>query len=591
MENPNFLKQKYNLHNASEVESAAERTEIRTDGKVPQNPEAHIQNYLDRFKEITDRKDPEERERGIEALKKVLIDKFVTTYEEIPESYWKSQENIMRERGQLGDWQTASEKEKEKTKQQLSETLLADQEASLEQWIDYIVSSDSDYMPDYLKYWVFRSITGLQEYDKDKKEFRKRTNGDVKQFPDLNQEALSYLIDSVLKKYQGESPEWNYDIQPEEREKFQQYLNQENFSKLYGWSVEQINPIPEHLLLVTEGEWKKYDQGSDHKLLNQSIQSKGTGWCTAGENTAKTQLSTGDFYVYYTLDDEKNPTIPRIAIRMEGDSIAEVRGIAYKQNLDPYIGDVLAKKLEEFPDKEQYLKKERDMKQLTEIDRKTKVGEQLIRDELVFLYEIDNKIEGFGYQTDPRIAELRDARDVNADLPIIFECAHEDIAHSVSEIGENTKVYIGELEPGIFNLLPEKIEHMYTKFPEEQIKFRHMLSTGITDGVEVSVGMLGFKKWTHYRDIGKRAEELGLELYPEPGLELYPTVRHQQIGEYLYVDMKMINDSDDLPDRPRMFGAYRPADGLWLDVDGGRGGSGWVPKGRFVFLRPHKSEL
>ncbi len=68
MENPNFLKNKYNLHNAPETESAAKRTEKRTGEKVPQGPEAQIQNYLDRFKEIIGRKEPAKRERGIEAL-------------------------------------------------------------------------------------------------------------------------------------------------------------------------------------------------------------------------------------------------------------------------------------------------------------------------------------------------------------------------------------------------------------------------------------------------------------------------------------------------------------------------------------------
>jgi len=74
---PEFLKQKYDLHNSDEVESAKERTEVRTGEQLPQNPDLLIQNYLDRFKEITDRDNPEKRQRGIEALKKILHDKFV----------------------------------------------------------------------------------------------------------------------------------------------------------------------------------------------------------------------------------------------------------------------------------------------------------------------------------------------------------------------------------------------------------------------------------------------------------------------------------------------------------------------------------
>lgn len=60
-----LLKQKYDLHNAPEVAEAARRTEIRTGIAVPQNPADRIQNYLNRFREITNREDPQTRERGM----------------------------------------------------------------------------------------------------------------------------------------------------------------------------------------------------------------------------------------------------------------------------------------------------------------------------------------------------------------------------------------------------------------------------------------------------------------------------------------------------------------------------------------------
>lgn len=62
MENPNFLKNKYNLHNASEIESAAKRAEKLKGEKVPLNPKDRIQNYLNRFKEIINWQDPQKSE-------------------------------------------------------------------------------------------------------------------------------------------------------------------------------------------------------------------------------------------------------------------------------------------------------------------------------------------------------------------------------------------------------------------------------------------------------------------------------------------------------------------------------------------------
>ena len=60
-----------------------------------------------------------------------------------------------------------------------------------------------------------------------------------------------------------------------------------------------------------------------------------------------TQLQGGDFYVYYSINENREPVIPRVAIRMEGDHIAEVRGIAHDQNVDPYIRLQVYKKMKE----------------------------------------------------------------------------------------------------------------------------------------------------------------------------------------------------------------------------------------------------
>ena len=39
--------------------------------------------------------------------------------------------------------------------------------------------------------------------------------------------------------------------------------------------------------------------------LVKSLEGKGTGWCTAGIETARWQLQGGDFHVYYTKDKTK----------------------------------------------------------------------------------------------------------------------------------------------------------------------------------------------------------------------------------------------------------------------------------------------
>ncbi|MDO8511974.1 MAG: hypothetical protein Q7S57_01770 [bacterium] len=415
-------------------------------------------------------------------------------------------------------------------------------------------------------------------------------------------------------------------------------------------------------MINTQGKWVKYDQGTDHIPLVESLQGHGTGWCTAGESTAEAQLKTGDFYVYYSNDQDGNSRIPRVAIRMQEGSIAEVRGIAVEQNLDQYVGDVVKDKLKEFPDGAQYEKKNSDMRKLTDIAKKfvdisnikNKIAEieqtrewykdsflylemeklneefylmflensavRLSKEELVFLYELDSPIEGFGYQRDPRIEELRSQRNIDEDMPIVFECANAQIARTQAEINENTKAYVGKLEPGIFDKIQQyNIEHIYTTFPEGRIRRTSVEIGGKTKDqlkqeseqaivnisaytksmldnkdfttqesmekinlIRLTVKDLGFKSGATTEEIYQRAFELGLERCPA---EVGPNYRlqylDQPMNERLYIGMKQITDS---VGDPGVFGLERNEDGLWLNGPWSEPARGWDPNESFVWI-------
>lgn len=622
MEKPSdFLSRKYqDLPGSKEVQSAVKKRK-REAGRAPTERSERIDAYLDRLDSIAN------NPRGLELLKYKILHRYVTKFEDIPESYWKSQQEEARRRGEMGDRQQMDEDEKQEMRKKHAEHVLHDQRASLEQWVDYLALPDSKYIPNPLKYWIFRSVLGLSELvkkkegDKEHVEFPKRSAGTVKPFPDINYEALAYVVDAVAKKLKGEELEFEHDIQSDEREAFNRSLTKEDFAKLYAWANELYNPIPEHLLPVVEGKWVKYEQGSPPTALVKSIRGRGTGWCTAGLNTAKTQLEGGDFYVYYTNDDRGEPTIPRLAIRMEGtDTIAEdPRGIAYKQNLDPYMGPILEVKLKEFGAVgEVYTKKSSDMKCLTGIEEKMKKQEPLTKADLIFLYEINGPIEGFGYQKDPRIKELRDKRNPKEDAPIVFDCEPEQIAWKKEDVNETTKAYVGPLFHGIFS--PHiQIEHLYTSFPEGKLqrysveiggKTREQLEAELkanrfqvsphalhmmkqpefttseqkeqAELIRVSVGDLFNDQNVHTTSqIYEKAKSLGLDLCPaETGPHLRLKLTDQPMNEWLRIAMKQIADPDGSPD---VFDVGRGDDGSWLYYDFARPDRKWLPKDEFVF--------
>jgi hypothetical protein len=267
-----------------------------------------------------------------------------------------------------------------------------------------------------------------------------------------------------------------YDIADEDKQQFKQYLNQENFAKMYAWSMEHFNPIPEELLKKTTGEWRSYPKGSDPSRLTKDISAYSTGWCIRGEATAARYLTLSDLEVYFSEDQDGNYIIPRIVVVRRDNQTQEVRGVAHQENLDPYISGVVEQKLKELPDGKVFEKKNQDMKQLTVIENKIKKGQELTRADLVFLYEIDATIQGFGYQKDPRIQELRQQRDPKADAPLVFDCEPSQIAWGQSEIREDTKIYVGPLFPNIFQQL-KHLEHLYIAFPEGRI-VRNIIEIG-----------------------------------------------------------------------------------------------------------------
>src|SRR3989338_2344594 len=138
MSGPEFLNRKYpDLPGSRPVELAAQKVK-REGERIPHGKIERTEAYLDRLESIFKNpaglgKDRGDR-GGFELLKYKVLEKYVSKQGDIPESYWKLQERIMRERGQGGDWDRASEKEKAELKRQNSEGILADQRASLEQW-------------------------------------------------------------------------------------------------------------------------------------------------------------------------------------------------------------------------------------------------------------------------------------------------------------------------------------------------------------------------------------------------------------------------------------------------------------------------
>ena len=392
-----------------------------------------ILNYFERLEEVHEKVAKSKRENDVKILKKFYYDLYIIKKENIPDSYFETQRRIMKERG-YGDIEITPDR-----KNMLINQIIEDQKKSIDPWIEYFLfDEEAKSYEIWEKYWVFEGLQKLGKYNKETLTFSKRDKSTSYPFPPVDKEAIFETIKLMEEYIKNKTTD----------DEIKQALGTGNFKALYEYSIKQImNKKVSRKSNKTEGKWIKYEQGSDYNKLRDSLQTYYTGWCTAaGENFAKNQLENGDFYVYYSLDEKGDAKVPRIAIRMEGkNKIGEIRGIADNQNMEPEMIPILEEKLKEFPDRDKYLKKEKDMKMLTIIDNKVNKNEELTKEELMFLYEIEEKIEGFGWQKDPRIDEIRSKRNIKKDGATIYNVEENEVALRKEEINKETKLYMESL--------------------------------------------------------------------------------------------------------------------------------------------------
>lgn len=616
------------LQTSDEVADAVEKQERLTGEDLPNDPKERLEAYMERLEKVFLNPDERVRERNLEMLRPAIYDAFLIKPEQVPEQAFLLEQKIAREQG----WGTVEITDE--FKQKKTEQIINDQRHSLDLWINYLASNDSD-IPSWQKYLIFVSVVkmgglkkSLDEEGKESAIFKKRNKETVASFPPLNARALALTISVLAERLEGRAGKRpigsieNKSIKLNDEE-FKKLLSSENFSNIYAQFLIELPQYSTEGLQEIRGKWIKYDRYSDHTKLVKSLEGYPLEWCTANPDTAKSHLEGGDFYVYYSINDEGKAVIPRLAIRMQEDQIAEdPRGIAPNQNLDPYITPVLDEKLKEFGTAgESYKKKSADMKQLTEIEKKTTANQPLTKTELFFLYEVNSTIEGFGYQKDPRVEEIRGQRNVKEDMSVIFDCRPDQIGTFVSGVNENTVAYIGEWTPTVFNKVKNysNIKHIYERFPDKKVFLKtvetdpninsaesaikkleeagHAVSDYSKDLlikanwqekladsykiVSFSVSELFGDQDVHtYAEIKAKAQEQNLGLIPAT---LAPSIRlnYDKTGEWTVMFMEAIRGRDG---NLRLFGCHWGGDESWLNNNYGHDGSKWLPLNRFFFV-------
>ncbi len=472
IEGGRFLQSKYpDLPGSKPVERAVEKAKHDPERTfAPHSRDERITAYLDRLDYII------RDERGWRRLKHKLVNEFTIdtkdedTVTKIAHGLYESEKRLAREQGRGTDVERleAQGDPIEEYREAIHEKRDI-QERTLSSWLEYLHTNDAQY-PTWFRYFTVRNLVKMGTLNKEKGEYSKRTEHTIAPFPELNSEALGFVY-RMLTTGVGHQ---EYMDEPEKRGELMKLVEKRDFVKLYTFAqIETAGALNRESI---QGEWVKYEQNSDHHILENTLRGKGTGWCTA-EGSAYAHLRHGDFYVYYTKGTHGTYSEPRIAIRMENNQVVEVRGVGHRQELEPVLVDIAQAQYHVLPGGEKFDKKSADMKRMTLLATKQEKGEPMTPDDLRFLYEVDAPILGFGYDRDPRIDEVREKRNRREDLATMADCAPEHLTTTFADLTESTEVFCEDTGEKI-TLVDFREEEHRGKLPQLVELAKHLKEAG-----------------------------------------------------------------------------------------------------------------
>ena len=382
------------------------------------------------------------------------VENLIIKPENIEDSYWKQQEQILRDNGQ-GRELTSTEKE------YLTEDIIKKQRESINTWSNYLGDKDCPY-PTWFKVYAFDGVSKMGLINKETKEFEKRDQSTVASFPTLNPEVLAKVYRNINEFYAVDKKAWL--AQHPDDAKLESLVKSGNFPKLYAkelFETKTIIKTPEKPEDV-EGDWFTYQIGDEDELAKTA---EGTGWCIADPNVAHSYLEYGKYghsrneeadeessskakFIIFRLKAPNSPdgysTNGVASIRLDPDGkVAEVSGLDDGQALEDSLVQTVKEKALSLPGGKEFLQKFEDKQTLIKLDHKLQKGEDLTKEELSFLYELDRPIATLDTynRKDPRITELKEKYGIEYALEkgidvneLVSSLGPKDIIHNLGTL-------------------------------------------------------------------------------------------------------------------------------------------------------------
>ena len=408
----------FESRNKDIVNSSFEKARKQNEKLPGKNNERRNFAYLSRLNNMVEKHgDALERKLWAASAENVVMD-----YEDIPDAYWKQQEQILRDNGQGRE---LSRREKEI----LAEDLIEKQRKSITSWANYLSDKNCPY-PLWFKVYAFDGISKMSNaLNLDDADYNRRDNTTALSFPKLNAEILAKVYRQINDFYGVDKENWL--SKHSDDEKLVSLVKSANFPKLYAKELVDTKVIlktPERTEDV-HGDWFEYKLGDEEEIASLA---EGTHWCVVDPNVAHNYLTYGEYghsrskgadeessskakFIIFRLEDPNSPGVfasnGSASIRLDPDGmVAEVSGLDGGQALEDSLVQTVKEKVLSLPGGKEFLQKFEDKQTLIKLDHKLQNGEDLTKEELSFLYELDRPIATLDtYNSeDPRIPELKE---------------------------------------------------------------------------------------------------------------------------------------------------------------------------------------
>ena len=459
------------------VESSFDKARSRGEKLSGKNSERRNLAYISRLDGMIGQYGNElERRLWYLSAKKLIIEP-----EDIQESYWKSQEQILRDNGR-GDMEIGPYE-----KRLLTDKIREQQSESLEPWTSYLSDKDSPY-PLWFKLYAWDGMSKMGVFNKEKQRFDVRNKHTVAPYPKLNQAVLSKTYRAVLDAY-GISDDPHMDLDGSmtlDDNPGKKVLSSPSgstvFNDIYSkilLNEKTVLPTPERTEDV-HGQWIEYLPGDENALADAA---EGTPWCVADPGTGRNYLTYGSYehdyyddededeggarksrakFILFHLQDVETGQISQNAcasIRLDTyGEVAEVSGLEEGQALEDSLVPIVEEKVLSLPGGEHFLKSFADKKQLIALDRKMNKEEPLSKEEMEFLFEVKRRIVTLDTynERDPRIEELQDYYMDDARQQGVVNDAQIEFLQKVGDGYVKPEDFIRYYEEGVdINLLLE----------------------------------------------------------------------------------------------------------------------------------------